>query len=1106
MKRTTSVLRGFESLATTQHVFAALDQRSHRSIGGLWGASTGLLIHALQRHWKGAILVITADDDDSLALGADIDSFCPERAKEAPPRCLVTELYDIDGQIDQGSRSQRVRVLSELHKDDRFLLIGSVDALTQPAPSRRNLGRGRVELKVGSKFDPEKLLIKATAAGLRDVPLVLAPGEISRRGDILDVYPMASPDAFRLEFFDDALESIRKFDPTSQRSLEVCKQILLALGVTADEECDVTDHVLRKDLLILRHEPLRIEEHVVQAMSPGDSTHRVWDRFREATAPLTCFDLASLPTHDLDFKILSAGSAVGSGETDPMGRLRSIRGLKGSIRIVCGTQADSDRLRQIFANKGVALDAEQISIGIGTLSRGFRIPDAAVTIVSNTEFAGVPSKPRTIEKMAVPSRALQSFFELGPGDVVVHAVHGLARFEEIELVKRGFTAEDHLRLLFRDEVRLLVPVSKIHLVQKYVGAGDGKPRLDKLGGKSFAKRKEEVAQSLFDMASDLLDLSVERQTSERPPYPRDPLEDEFLDGFPFTDTPDQVTSWEEIRADLEKPAPMDRLLCGDVGFGKTELAMRAAFKVAITGRQVAVLVPTTILAEQHAQTFAERFTPHTLVVEVLSRFRTAKARKAVIAAAAAGRVDVLVGTHRLLSEDVHFRQLGLLVVDEEQRFGVRHKEHIKSLKRTVDVLTLSATPIPRTMHASLVGIRDISTLTQPPEGRQEVDTRMAFQDPVIVQQTIQRELAREGQVYYLHNRVESIERVATDIRKLTPNATVVVGHGKMTESQMEKALRTFLRGEADILVCTTIIENGLDIPRANTMLIERADRFGLAELHQLRGRVGRSSARAHCLLLLDRTMPIGEEAKKRLKAIEEFSSLGAGFAIAMKDLEIRGAGNLLGPQQSGHIAAVGYEMYCQLLKVAMDGARQNPDATDYQHYEVREVDVDLRLSAFLPDTFVTEPKARLDLLREMDAAQTPDAAVAIGLSIMDRFGSLPEPVETLLLVFLLKHLLLGHGVLGVQFVDSDRVVVRHPPGHPLGGAWLDSFDAVRQVEPGKTHLILPRRCRGHTEIAGPGVLQLFLQALLGENRLPMMRKEWSGKQRRRRKDSTSAST
>jgi transcription-repair coupling factor (superfamily II helicase) len=1060
VKRATSVLRGFESLATTQHVFAALDQRSHRSIGGLWGASTGLLIHALQRHWKGAILVITADDDDSLALGADIDSFRPERAKEAPPRCLVTELYDIDGQIDQVSRSQRVRVLGELQKDDRFLLIGSVDALTQPAPSRRNLGRGRVELKVGSKFDPEELLIKATTAGLRDVPLVLAPGEISRRGDILDVYPMASPDAFRLEFFDDELESIRKFDPTSQRSLEVCKQILLALGVTADEEC----------------------------------------------APLTCFDLASLPTHDLDFKILSAGSAVGSGETDPMGRLRSIRGLKGSIRIVCGTQADGDRLRQIFANKGVALDAEQISIGIGTLSRGFRIPDAAVTIVSNTEFAGVPSKPRTVEKMAVPSRALQSFFELGPGDVVVHAVHGLARFEEIELVKRGFTAEDHLRLLFRDEVRLLVPVSKIHLVQKYVGAGDGKPRLDKLGGKSFAKRKEEVAQSLFDMASDLLDLSVERQTSERPPYPRDPLEDEFLDGFPFTDTPDQVTSWEEIRADLEKPAPMDRLLCGDVGFGKTELAMRAAFKVAITGRQVAVLVPTTILAEQHAQTFAERFTPHALVVEVLSRFRTAKARKAVIAALAAGRVDVLVGTHRLLSEDVHFRQLGLLVVDEEQRFGVRHKEHIKSLKRTVDVLTLSATPIPRTMHASLVGIRDISTLTQPPEGRQEVDTRMAFQDPVIVQQTIQRELAREGQVYYLHNRVESIERVATDIRKLAPNATVVVGHGKMTESQMEKALRTFLRGEADILVCTTIIENGLDIPRANTMLIERADRFGLAELHQLRGRVGRSSARAHCLLLLDRTMPIGEEAKKRLKAIEEFSSLGAGFAIAMKDLEIRGAGNLLGPQQSGHIAAVGYEMYCQLLKVAMDGARQNPDATEYQHYEVREVDVDLRLSAFLPDTFVTEPKARLDLLREMDAAQTPDAAVAIGLSIMDRFGSLPEPVETLLLVFLLKHLLLGHGVLGVQFVDSDRVVVRHPPGHPLGGAWLDSFDAVRQVEPGKTHLILPRRCRGHTEIAGPGVLQLFLQALLGENRLPMMRKEWSGKQRRRRKDSTSAST
>lgn len=1090
------VLRGFKTLNVTKRVLATLKKPSHRAVGGLWGASTALLIRTLQQHWRGPILVITADDDESSTLAADILCFHPEQATESAPRTLNTELVDVDNQPDQNTRSQRIQCLAEIQKSATFLLISSLHALVQPVPSLRELRQGNTRLQQGQAADQEALLEKALTGELRKVPVVIAPGEVSCRGDVLDIYPMASPTAYRLEFFDDELESIRTFDPATQRSLELVDAIELNLSPVA-ETSEVIDHVLQKDLMVIYLEPLRLEERQVQLMSPGDALHKPWNRFKEATSGMSAFDLTSLPSHDLDFKILSAGSAIGSGEKDPLGRLRSVRGLKGDLHIHCPTASEQGRLLDIFKNHAITLGEERIQIQHGCLSRGFRIPDLSLTLISNTEFAGVPAKPRIIEKTAVPSRALQSFFELGPGDVVVHAVHGIARFESIELVERGEAAEDHLRLIFKGDVRLLVPASKIHLVQKYVGSGDAKPRLDKLGGKSFAKRKEDVAKSLFDMASDLLDLQAERETITRPAYPSDPLEDDLLDSFPFTDTADQTTAWSEIRTNLESSRPMDRLLCGDVGFGKTEVAMRAAFKVAITGRQVAVLVPTTVLAEQHGRTFHERFAPHGLEVDLLSRFRKPKERKEVLAASAAGRVDVLIGTHRLLSEDVKFANLGLMVIDEEQRFGVRHKEHLKQLRREVDVLTLSATPIPRTLHASLVGIRDVSTLTQAPIGRQDVDTRIAFADPAIIQTAIRRELQREGQVYYLHNRVETIEGVAADIRKLTPEARVVVGHGQMTESQMEKALRIFIRGEADVLVCTTIVENGLDIPRANTMLIERADRFGLAELHQLRGRIGRSSKRAHCLLLLDRTRPVPQDAKKRLKAIEEFSSLGAGFAIAMKDLEIRGAGNILGPQQSGHIAAVGYEMYCKLLQVAMDTARAPKSATAHPPqahlYETQEVDVDLRLQAFIPDQLVPEPKTRLELLREMDGAHDLESISVIGRSIADRYGSLPKTLQTLLFVFLLKHQLTDHGVLGVQFIDDDRIIVRHPQNLPLGGAWIDHYADVRLVEPGKTHLMLPKRRGKKGPYGGADVLRLVLKSLLGRDEMPMIEKAWSGK-------------
>ncbi len=1081
-----SMLNGFLSLPVTQRILEALGHRHpHRKVGGLWGASAGALLAALSSQ-LGRILVVCADDDESARLEGDIRCFRPD----APVRVLVREEVDVDGAVDGGTRSQRLRCLQGVRQGSPYLLVSSMQALLQRVPSPKSLEGAQIRLETGQVLDHEALFAEALAE-LRRVPVILGPGEVSLRGDVLDIYPLGASDALRLEFFDGQLESIRTFDPLTQSSREILGSTTVSLG-SQGKEGDVLDHLLAKDLLVVQHEPLRLEERCVQICSPNDAQSQALARFREAALGLVNLDLSSLPSHDLDYKILSAGSAVGQGELDPAGRLRSIRGMTGSVKIFCRTPKEQGRLREIFEHKGMDVAREQVELLVGSLSRGFRLPELEVTYLSNVEFAGVPQRVLAREPVVLPGRALRSFFELGPGDLVVHAAWGIARFERIERVERGDAAEDHLRLLFKDDVVLLVPASKIHLVQKYVGAGNAAPKLDKLGGRGFSRRKEEVEKALFDMSADLLDLHAERERTRRKPYPKDHLENEFLDGFPFTDTGDQQQAWREIQTDLESSQPMDRLLCGDVGFGKTELAMRAAFKVAICGRQVAVLVPTTVLAEQHARTFGDRFTPHALTVDVLSRFRSAKDRRRVLQGLSTGRIDVLVGTHRLLSKDVVFKDLGLLIVDEEQRFGVRHKEHIKQLRRSIDVLTLSATPIPRTLQSALLGIRAISTLNQAPPGRQEVATRLAFRSPELVRDAIQQELDREGQVFLLHNRVATIDRVQREVQQLVPKARVAVGHGKMTELQMEKTLRAFIRGDADVLVCTTIIENGLDIPRANTILIERADRFGLAELHQLRGRVGRSSQKAHCHLLLDRQMPPGDEARKRLKALEEFSGLGAGFAIAMKDLEIRGAGNLLGPEQSGHIASVGYEMYCQLLKTAVENAR-NDTRTPHQ---VQEVDVDLGLRAFLPDSFLAEPKARLELLREMDGAVSPMAARAIGVSILDRFGTMPPPVENLLLVFLLKHQLLAQEVLGIQLTEPGRLVVRHRSQRPLGGAWLETFRDVRQVESGKTHLLLPPRKGSGEQHDSEQTLAFLLDALLGKAEMPTILSAW--RQRRRR--------
>ncbi len=594
------------------------------------------------------------------------------------------------------------------------------------------------------------------------------------------------------------------------------------------------------------------------------------------------------------------------------------------------------------------------------------------------------------------------------GDYVVHVAHGIAKFTGMHTMIKDGRSEEYLTLRFADNAVLHVPANRINLIQKYAGGFKGHPQLSRLGSGSWEKQKAKVSEAVMDMAAELLEIQAARAAEPGLAYPPDTAwQQEFEAEFPYEPTPDQITGAEEIKQDMQRQQPMDRLLCGDVGYGKTELAMRAIFKAVEFGKQAAVLVPTTVLAEQHDRTFHERMVNYPFHIESISRFKTPKEQKAILRRVAAGEIDILIGTHRLLSGDVKFADLGLVVVDEEQRFGVTHKERLKQMRRTVDVLTMSATPIPRTLHMSMLGLRDISSLATAPQDRRSIVTEVIAYDKQRIRQAILRELNREGQVYFVHNRVYNIAEVADEILKLAPDARILIGHGQMEEGELEDVMLKFIRHEADILVCTTIIESGLDIPNANTIFINNADRFGLSELHQLRGRVGRYKNRAYCYLLLPADRPVTPIAGKRLKAIEEYSHLGAGFKIAMRDLEIRGAGNILGPEQSGHIAAVGYEMYCNLLEDATRQLKNEPKPSR------PEAHVDIGVSALIPREWITADRQRMDAYRRLARCDSLEMLHTIEHDLSDAFG---DPPRQAILLLAMTELRLLAGLFGIESI------------------------------------------------------------------------------------------
>jgi transcription-repair coupling factor (superfamily II helicase) len=623
------------------------------------------------------------------------------------------------------------------------------------------------------------------------------------------------------------------------------------------------------------------------------------------------------------------------------------------------------------------------------------------------------------------SQVIDSFLDLKPGDFVVHVAHGIARFRGIETLMKGQQEEEHLHLEFADSQALYVPISKIGLVQKYVAGNKYKPKLAKIGGQLWARHKRAVQEAVFDLAEEMIELQARREAQPGTAFPADSdWQREFDASFPFRETNDQLLAIEAVKHDMELPRPMDRLLCGDVGFGKTEVAIRAAFKAVDAGYQVAVLVPTTILAEQHARVFSERMKNFPITVAALSRFQTKQEQKEIVENLAAGKIDIVIGTHRIVSADIQFHNLGLVVIDEEQRFGVHHKERLKLFRDSVDVLTMTATPIPRTLHFSLLGIREISNLETPPEDRLAVETRvMRFNDDMI-RSAINRELERGGQIYFVHNRVYDIEETANRLQHIVPECRIGVGHAQMSDDELEYIMHAFVNHEFDMLVSTTIIESGLDIPNANTMFIDEASNYGLADLHQLRGRVGRYKNQAYCYLLLAKTQSINSNAMKRLRAIEEYAHLGSGFHLAMRDLEIRGAGNILGTQQSGHIATVGYEMYCQFLEIAVRTLKQLPPKT------VIEVELDLPGVALIPMTYVTDQRIKIDLYRRMTRVASLPEYYDLRNEIIDRFGIPPQEVNRLLIHSRLRVLAHSYRIRGIKLEsglanDSGYVVLEY---------------------------------------------------------------------------------
>ena len=1002
---------------------------------GLSPAAKALAAVGLARSRGGVTLVVVPTDTDVEQMTADAKFFysglegAPGAAVDRAVLSLPSTQVDPYRGMTPHFRvaAARARALHGAAAGSARVIIASAAALLPRVSPPERLLAASVELRIGTEIEPQRLADLLVEGGFTREDLVDEHGAFTVRGGIVDVFPAGDDEPIRIEFAGDMVETLRRFDSASQRSTTATDQVQI---LPARERFDDSRTLLTigdflaaspggVQLVVSEYED--VHQRVVAVRGQLESSHK------EAAArghvgtpsPAQAFvaweDLEACATAGLRMEALALRDDEGARHVacqpamEFHGRIGAwvtdithARERGDTVLFVADSAGRAERTAEILRDYDIiAVPLERsedahsagVVIAVGTLSSGFRLAEAALQIYAETDvFEEERRAPE--QRRSLARTFLSDLRDLKTGDLVVHVDHGIGEFAGLRQLATGgrpgsgADVQEFLELRYHGDDKLFVPVERLDLVEKYTGGS--RPALDRLGGTSWEKAKTRVKKAMRDMAEELLKLYAQRKAVAGHRFSPDThWQEEFEGAFPHELTPDQAAAIADIKRDMETPTAMDRLLCGDVGYGKTEVAMRAAFKAVMDGKQVAFLAPTTVLAFQHVKTLRDRFAGFPVTVELVSRFRTKQQTASVLEGLAAGRVDIIVGTHRLLSKDVRFKDLGLLVVDEEQRFGVGHKERIKQLRRQVDVLTMTATPIPRTLNMSLVGIRDMSIIETPPKDRLSIQTNVVRFDAAIIERAVRNELARAGQVYFVHNRVESIFSVGRLLQRLVPEARIVVAHGQMKEDELERAMLGFVERRYDVLLATTIVENGLDIPNANTMIINRADRYGLSQLYQLRGRVGRSDRAAYAYLLIPPQDALSPVARRRLAAIREFSDLGSGFRVAALDLEIRGAGNLLGGEQSGHIETVGFEMYMKLLEETIKELR-GEEIED----ETRAT-VNLRIDLKIEETYVQDVNQRLIVYRKVASARTDGELESIVDELRDRYGPPPESVANL---------------------------------------------------------------------------------------------------------------
>ncbi len=1115
----------------------------------LYGLTPSAAAWSLARLWaelRRPILLITPEADLQTSFFRDLSFFLT--AADAASQTILTfpgyeNLPFVELTPDLQTASARLEAAYTLASGaSRPIVIATALALAQPLPPRDRLAAVTEYLVVGMELDREKFIAHLQAGGYTRRPLVEERGDYSVRGGVIDFFPPLSPDPIRLEFWGDTVESIRTFNPASQRSAQHLEDVVVlpVSEVFLDpqsqrlashrlrsvknnrvlEFCQRREHFpgierylpyffekietlvdyLPDSALVVFWDPINIRHVMAANLLPAAPLNRSEERplldwqptlahhqtlnchvtpfSTPATPPTHVFTFTVSANADLASQLATAGAEAGRLLPPLAAHLQEWLASGFQVVIVCRSRSQAERLHLLLADRQVQGELTAtprwgrpgvLDLTWDGLSAGFQWLAEALIIITEEEVLGA-ARETPKRKTARPLQFFTSLNDLQVGDAIVHVDHGIGLYRGLVKLTHGQEVNDYLALEYLGGDKLYLPVDRLNLVQKYLGPGDSIPPLDRLGGKAWEKTKKRVRKAVEKIARELVELYAARRVV--PGYqfsPPDPVLREFEATFEFEETPDQLNAIQEVYEDMSRDRPMDRLICGDVGYGKTEVALRAAFRAAMDGRQVAFLVPTTVLAEQHCATFQKRLQPYPLKVQVLSRFKNPKEQRQILADLAAGKIDIIIGTHRLLQKDVHFKDLGLLIVDEEQRFGVSHKEKLKHLRQQIDVLTLTATPIPRTLQMSMTGLREMSIINTPPADRMAIRTYLCRPDDRIIQEAILRELNRGGQVFFVHNRVQNLASYAAYLQRLVPAARIAMAHGQMPEKALEDVMWRFWRQEVDVLVCTAIIEAGLDIPAANTIIINRAHTLGLAQIYQLRGRVGRGREQAYAYLLVPEEEHLNPEAQKRLKALMEFTELGSGFKIALHDLQIRGAGNMLGAAQSGHIAEVGYELYLQLLEEEINRLKGQPqDLTP-------DPELHLPLAAYLPETYIPDIDQRLMLYRRLSGRLAHEEIDAIAAELLDCYGPLAPEAANLLEIVRAKGVLRQVGIKRLD-MKNGLITIKLAEQHHLD---QERLVAAVLKRPRRYQLTPDNQLRIHFQEPGPPLQRLknFLKEL-----------------------------